>query len=348
MTADQKRTIVKWVGGILTFIFLGGVIGLIDFEQAANMYRNLSAASLAMAAMSYLASLCLRAYRFKWLLSRISKKSFTFSQLFPVILIHNFYNRLMPFRVGEAAYVMMLKTTYNYKISQGLSSLVLARIYDGLTVIVIFMFSLLFFTLENRTAHLLFFAGFLLLFFLLFLHQLSFTISLFQRLLHWSGLFLNLRESRFFQKVEQELVETGRDLETLNRAGSIFPLFLFSTGIWVCVFGMFYIMMHGYQLVSLSVSAFWQVVTGSAFSVVTFCLPVNIASGPMELTWVVGFGMLGMKEGAALASGFGVNLFAHVATTLFAVLALFYMGIKKTVKSKGRKVRRKAGTQFIK
>jgi uncharacterized protein (TIRG00374 family) len=330
MTADkQKRTMVKWVGGTLTLVFLLCVIGLMDFEQAASLYRKLSAVSLVMAAMSYLASLCLRAYRFKWLLSRISKKSLPFSQLFPVVLIHNFYNRILPFRVGEAAYVMLLKTSYDYKMSQGLSSLVLARIYDGLTVIVIFILSLLFFTLKTRATHLLFLSGFLLVLILLLLHQLSFTLSLFQRLLHWSGLFLNLSENRFFKRAEQEMVETGRDLETLNRAGSIFPLFLFSTGIWICVFGMFYIMMHGYQLVPFSVSAFWQVVAGSAFSVVTFCLPVNVASGPMELTWVIGFGMIGMDRGAALASGFDVNLFAHAATTLFAVFALICMAIKK-------------------
>jgi len=329
MTTDKKkRTVVKWVGGILTLLFLACVIGLMDFKLAASLYRNLSAVSLGMAAMIYLASLFLRALRFKWLLRRISKKPSPISLLFPVVLIHNFYNRILPFRVGEAAYMMLLKTASDYKISQGFSSLLLARIYDGLTVIVIFMLSLLFATLKTRSTHLLFLSGILLVLILLLLYRLSFILSLFQRLCHWAGLFLNLDENRFFKKVEKELMETGRHLETLNRAGSIFPLFLLSTGIWICVFGMFYIMMHGFHLVPLSFSAFWQVVAGSAFSVVTFCLPVNVAAGPMELTWVIGFGILGMDKGAALASGFGVNLFAHTATALFALFAVFYMIIK--------------------
>ena len=49
----------------------------------------------------------------------------------------------------------------------------------------------------------------------------------------------------------------------------------------------------------------------------------------MEFAWVIGFGMLGMDKGVALASGFGVNLFAHIASAFFAIFAVLYMTIKK-------------------
>lgn len=74
-----------------------------------------------------------RALRFRLLLDQ---KQLPLRVFFPVILYYNFLTRTLPFMAGEISYVALLRRYLGQRASEGVSSLMTARLFDLLLVIV--------------------------------------------------------------------------------------------------------------------------------------------------------------------------------------------------------------------
>ena len=84
----------------------------------------------------YLVKTCLRALRFQRL-NRQSKPSF--AEMLRLVLASGLASQLLPLKLGEFAYIYLLKRSRRATISQGLSSLLIARLFDLLAVAVLFI-----------------------------------------------------------------------------------------------------------------------------------------------------------------------------------------------------------------
>jgi len=318
----RLRGWLKWAGFLSTFIFLLIFIYFVDFERALELFRKLSARYIVLALIIYFVGFLLRALRFSWLLGRFHESGFTTRALLPVALIHNFFARIIPFRAGEASYIVLMKVIYDLPTDAAVASLLLVRIYDLVAVLALFTTSAIIIFHNTSLAFVISVAAILWLLTILTVTRLPQIFGLTAKLLVILDRAGN-KSTPFLMKLRDGLLQTGSRLEVSNDIGTSLRLFALSVLIWLTIYAMFFVLMWGFGAIPPSVTGYLQVMAGSTLSIAASFLPINVLSGPMEVGWTLGFVYLGMSAETALVTGLGINMLSHLATAVFALPALY-------------------------
>ena len=123
----------------LIFTSIVGVVILAVIIQSvnlANLSQRLSAASLDWVAASFVTFICtylLRAIRWKIILGNTSK----FSNLFHILQIGYLSNNVLPFHLSEVVRSLILKEKEKVDLGYGLSSIVLERMMDVISLLIL-------------------------------------------------------------------------------------------------------------------------------------------------------------------------------------------------------------------
>ena len=136
-TSENKTRQLLWrlVSALVTIGLLFFLLrNLEEFDFAALLGR-ISFLSLLAALFSYLALNIFRAIRFRILLD---KGDAPLRLLIPITLYHNCLVRVLPFKLGELSYIVLLRSRLRYSMEEGLSSLLGARILELLIIVVVF------------------------------------------------------------------------------------------------------------------------------------------------------------------------------------------------------------------
>ena len=136
-TSENKtrRRLWRLVSALVTIGLLFFLLrNLEEFDFAALLGR-ISLLSLLAALFSYLALNIFRAIRFRILLD---KGNAPLRLLIPITLYHNCLVRVLPFKLGELSYIVLLRSRLRYSMEEGLSSLLGARILELLIIVVVF------------------------------------------------------------------------------------------------------------------------------------------------------------------------------------------------------------------
>ncbi len=136
-TSENKTRQLLWrlVSALVTIGLLFFLLrNLEEFDFAALLGR-ISFLSLLAALFSYLALNIFRAVRFRILLD---KGNAPLRLLIPITLYHNCLVRVLPFKLGELSYIVLLRSRLRYSMEEGLSSLLGARILELLIIVVVF------------------------------------------------------------------------------------------------------------------------------------------------------------------------------------------------------------------
>lgn len=131
----RRRTWQQWAvrGGMagIAVVLLLGVLLTMDFHAFEQYAGRLSAGSLAAAFAAYGAQNAFRALRYRALLGR---PDLPLAPLTAISLYHNGMVRLLPFKLGEATYVVLMQRRFGVRLSAGITSLLWSR---GLELVVI-------------------------------------------------------------------------------------------------------------------------------------------------------------------------------------------------------------------
>ena len=119
----------------MTVALLIFLIGNVEWSEFGDLLARISGISLLGAFASYLTLNIFRAIRFRTLLD---KSDTPLRVLIPITLYHNFLVRLLPFKLGELSYIVLLRSRLNYSMESGVSSLFGARILELLIIVVVF------------------------------------------------------------------------------------------------------------------------------------------------------------------------------------------------------------------
>lgn len=310
-----------------TLIAVMLVIFLLSQIQLSNLIKaltSLSPSCLLFGFICYLFSCLFRALRFYFLLN----KEISLKDLFNVVCVHNAMNNIMPARTGELAYIYLLSKHHNRKIGEGLATLFIARIFDLISVSILFFISFL--TLGGVSS-------FIIKLFLPVFSFLILTVSLFIFLLHFGKSFLNT-----FKKILRKLkIEERALIAYLLRKGEevteflekikgerkqFFIILIFTSfGTWLFLYSMNYI-------IALSVGlefSFFEVLFASTFAILTTILPIQGFGGfgTVEGGIALGFLTIGLNKEDAIILGF---IYHIVYWLYFSVLGLFgFMNLKK-------------------
>ncbi len=129
-----------WIGIIISLFFLFLLFRKIDVHQLATALRSADYRYIALAVLFTFASYFLRAVRWRYLL--IAEKEIPLSSLFPATIIGYMANNLLPARLGEFVRAYTLARREQLATPAVFASLVIDRLFDGFTVLLLLVTTL--------------------------------------------------------------------------------------------------------------------------------------------------------------------------------------------------------------
>ncbi len=116
------------LGGSTLFLVL--FLRNADFHAVGRAFTEVSAWWIGPALVVYFAGIAARAWRWHWLL--LHMQSIAWWRLFPIVAIGFGVNNVLPLRAGEFVRAHVLYQRHGISRLSGLSSIFMARVYDGL------------------------------------------------------------------------------------------------------------------------------------------------------------------------------------------------------------------------
>jgi len=135
---------VNWtwriISTVLALLLIGFMLSLIQWGDFVDVLGRLSLQSMVAAFSVYVLLNLFRSFRFVALLNRDDISPW---RVFPIALYHNFLVRLLPFKLGEFAYIVLMRNRMNVRVEEGFSSLFGSRLLELLMIILVGAVSLL-------------------------------------------------------------------------------------------------------------------------------------------------------------------------------------------------------------
>ena len=143
----RRRWLMLAAGFVISLVFLWLALKDLQLDQVLTSLQEANYLWLIPGVAVYFVSVWFRAWRWGFLLR--SSKRVPARKLFPIVVIGYMGNDILPFRLGELlrAYVLWRKERIN--IGTTLTTAVLERLFDGLTMVLFVLIGLLFVPLSD-------------------------------------------------------------------------------------------------------------------------------------------------------------------------------------------------------
>lgn len=265
----------------------------------------------------YFAALILKAVRFRFFLSH----KISLSEMFSIVSAHSFWNNILPFRSGELSYLYLLRKHGAVGRGEGITSLLVARIFDASVVMIFFAISVAFFLPQGLTA--------------LFGKQISvgigfasaFIVGFALIIFYNSGAvgFLDLVIARFVRskqaiRVFERIREVILSFSRVKNFSEFLKFFFFSVAVWIADLFFVWAALEATDI-SLSFGGAFFI---AAFPVAAALLPLQNPAGLGTFEGVLAGGLiiLGISPAVAFGAGFLLHLELLFASFLFFCFSL--------------------------
>ena len=302
------------LGIAVTVALLWLLFAQISFGDVATLFTDVSLVWILVAFVTYVLSYVFRALRFKLILST----SLSMRRLFSIVGIHTFFNNVLPARTGELSYLYLIKKE-DMSVAKGASSLIIARIFDFLSMGVILLLALVFLaempeviagSLGVITGVVAFVA---LLFVLLVVKNRS-------ALLRGKKLYDAFGFGRW--KIVQKIARFARDtligFAAVRSKKKLVGVGVATAGIWVMQYATLYFIILG---AGIFIPLLFLVIS-ITFRNLSTILPIQGIGGfgTIEGSWALGLILFGIEKDIAIATGF----YNHLVVIVFYVLIGLY------------------------
>jgi hypothetical protein len=275
---------------------------------------------------AYFLATLFRALRFRWL---IHSKEISLDELFRISVFYHLSLMVLPSKLGELSYPYFLNRIGGFTITEGLASLIAARVYDFFTILMIFLFSSLGFQRLFKVS-----LPFILLLTLLSILLILLVFFYMDRLLILISnlcrkIFKTIRkgESKTSLWVQKKIHQTSEDFSAIRAKKTYLAVALTTLASWFMIFLTFQAFLLGFGVkVSLV-----KMIFGSTVAVIANALPIGGIGnwGTHEVGWAVGFLMTGLPKEQAIATGFGVHILVFITCALLGLISWVSMRKKK-------------------
>lgn len=315
----QKRT---WLGlGFILFTFYF-LFRNIDKDKFLDALAHFQVIWLVPAIGIYMFGYVIRGFRWVVLLSPIKKCKFT--SLFPTLIVGFMANNVLPARAGEFIRAHLNGTKEGISRSASFATIILERLFDGLTMIILLWASLSLghlpiqeSTMPSSIQHAIdwspwvFGSAFLILFCLLLFKDLAIRII---------GFFISLAPSKFHDPLEK-LAHTFIDgLMILKSAREFFQVLLFSLAAWACEFTSYYFFGIGMGIAPTPLTL-WS--AALLMAIVNLGILIPNAPGGIGLFEFIGVALL-LPFGIAKETAVGYMFLVHFLVLIPITLLGFY------------------------
>ncbi len=122
-----------WLGVLISAVFLYDVLRELDLGQAWEAARTANYWWILPGVAVYFVAVWARTWRWHYMLRSVKRIPLT--RLFPVVVIGYMGNNVYPFRAGELIRAYVLKRKEDVSISASLATIIVERIFDGVTML---------------------------------------------------------------------------------------------------------------------------------------------------------------------------------------------------------------------
>lgn len=256
-----------WIGIVFSIIFLYLAFHKVNFKEIQQALKLVRYFWLFPAIITYLSVYLFRSMRWKYIFSPLKKARF--SSLFFSLSIGFMANNLLPVRIGELIRAYLIGKKEDVSKSASLATIVIERVFDGLTLLFLLSIIFLFFPFPawvKKVGIISFIFLFVLIVFLYsLLHWKEPTLKIFQKFLFF--LPLSLKE-----KIINLLRSFVSGLKVLHHKKELFYVCFFSLLVWFAEASTFYLVACAFQL---PIPFF-----GAVFVMILICLGLVIPSSP--------------------------------------------------------------------
>jgi len=329
----MKRFIFAAAISIILLIFL---LSQINIHEIFHIILKIDIISLLLGILFYFLQYIGRVLRFSFILLNDSPKILL---IFNIVCIHNFLNHILPARIGESSYIVLMNRYGKVPLMNCFSSLLIARILDLVSIISIFSISLVTISSLRSDGYLLetvCFAFFIVAFMgsiLYFIKPITETVL---QLAEKSMKCFTPSPPSWFTWIGNKMKSLAIEFGIVQNKKNFMLLNIISLFIWASNVGMFYILLKGF---GFNIH-FVTVALGSTGAALTNILPINGfgSFGTLEAGWALAFVCVGLDKAMAISSGFGIHVVAFLYATLLALfgyIAMFGISFKRNLKSIG-------------
>jgi len=304
-----------WLGIIISLAFLYIALAKLNLGLVWETIRRANYWWIVPGVTVYFVAVWARTWRWHYMLRSI--QAIPLSRLFPVVVIGYMGNNIYPARAGEIIRAYVLKKKEGVSISASLATIVVERIFDGVTMLFFVFVVLPFVTLDQDLRHvvilssLLFFAA-LAIFFII-------AISPRRTKMVYDWLIDRFLPERLRGPIKGFADRFLEGLRSLRRPRDMAMIFITSVFVWLTETVKYWFVMHSFQFVV------------SFFVLMLMTAVVNLATTiPSSPGYVGTFD----APGIAILEGFGVpgplaagyTLILHAALWLpITLLGFYYM-----------------------
>lgn len=316
----QIRPWLPYAGSLLILLAL---LWLIDLRDVLTLLRRTDLTWLAIGCGWYVLTNLLRAYRFRVLLD--TDKIRNPFQILPEMFTLSLLNNVLPSRAGELSFPYFMQRRYAVSLGDGAATLLLARIFDLLAVIllyVVFAYAELQ-NLSETTVSIIervAIAGGVISIGILFAPWFAdFGVRLFETVLNKLG----FRDKSIVKAILRLVNDAAAALQRMRRITIYGQTLAWSVAIWLATFAWFDAFLRAIDVPM----RYALVVIGATFASVAKAIPlISIGGfGAHEAGWSLGFALVGMEQSLAISTGLAVNLLTLGVSIVFGGICLLYI-----------------------
>ncbi|MDT8317460.1 MAG: lysylphosphatidylglycerol synthase transmembrane domain-containing protein [bacterium] len=254
--------------------------------------------------------------------SLIHSRKTPFINLLGITSVHNMLNNLLPARSGELSYIYLVKKRFDLRGSEGVATLLVARIMDFIAIFSYFILAALFILKIKSIPILIAISCVLIVFLLLFLFYLQNMVDLVVLILE--------RTSSPGVSLCNTIAEKGRAVSASIKTMSGGRQYLKSFALTALIWGLRNFMLY-FIVISMGISIeFWELVFAATAMFVMVSLPIQgvAAFGTLEAGWAAGFMMVGVDKEVAISTAFAFHIILLAYTVTLGISGYFFMKLR--------------------
>ena len=313
-----KQIITIVISVITTIILIYLLLKTISFNDFAETFSKISPLIILLSFAAYFLSYVFRAVRFRGLSQKIS-----FNKLFSIVCIHNFFNNIIPARIGELSYVYLIGKQKDNSTESGIASLVFTRIMDvGVTLLLSLLVLILFKSKLglNKNAYALLLVSIIAIFIIsgLIIISRRKVDSLVKKTIDLT----QIKKIGFFLSLLDKIKLSLEYFKTIVSKRTIILSVVYSLGIVFTQYIFFYLIMKDLGL-ELS---FIKVVLGSILIFIVVILPIQGIGGfgTYEGAWTIALIYFGISLEMAITASFVIHILQLAYLIILGIYGLIH------------------------
>jgi len=273
-----------------------------------------------------------KAYRSKIL---VGSDRIGIGDMFIVSLIRNAFNMILPARTGELSYIYVLKRKFKFPVEIGVSTLMVALIFDTVVVFLMIVISIIIVGINrfaiSSTSVILIAVGLLIiaLLILIFLYKI---IRFFTGIFNWIISKTRIGKNKAVQYIYKKLVDTNENIKIIQKRKIYWKVFLASIATRVLKFTSYYFLIHailkpmGYEFGDLS---YWIIFLATVAAEISAVLPTHALAGfgTYEGAFALAFVALGFSSEISIIVGFNYHIINLIFTVTLGIIAMIILSL---------------------